>query len=340
MRRLFQVVSLVVGIAALGILFAFFGAQDATEALARLSPKFLGLYLLLACLVRLGFSLRWFVVARTFGKTPDFRPFVAARLAGDATSALIPTGSVGGDPLRIGLLYGGGVGGARASAGVALDRTMELIGNTVCAVTYVSVFFYSQTAFSHSQTGESLNLAMLTLPLLLILIALAIPLVLLAFGIQPVSILLPRRLGRWPRGQRILEIIGRIENELMAFVRQRPWLLLGGILASLAIEGLVIGEYHAMLAAFGIRMDLPTLLMMLVTVGLVRVVPVPAGLGALEVGQVTLLAAAQGRADLGFLVGLIMRLHETLWMALGLVALSLQGFSLARLKTWSAQKEG
>ena len=46
--------------------------------------------------------------------------------------------------------------------------------------------------------------------------------------------------------------------------------------------------------------------------------------------------ATTGRADLGFVVGVIMRLHETLLVVAGMVALSLLGFSPARLPTRGA----
>jgi len=111
-----------VGLGALGTLFAFFGVRDLAAALAAPIPGYLALYLLLGCLARFGFSLRWFLVARALGPVPPLSRFVAARLGGDAAGALVPAGSVGGDPLRILLLYGRGVPGATASAGVALDR--------------------------------------------------------------------------------------------------------------------------------------------------------------------------------------------------------------------------
>jgi len=63
-----------------------------------------------------------------------------------------------------------------------------------------------------------------------------------------------------------------------------------------------------------------------------RVVPMPAGLGALEAGQVTAFAAATGQPALGFVVALVVRLHETLWTGVGLMALTLQGSGWARLR--------
>ena len=331
MRRAAQALSLVAGLGALAVLFAWFGVEDVAAAIRRTRPGYLVLYLALAGVIRLGYSVRWFGVARTFGPTPSFGRFVAARLAGDAVGALIPTGSVGGDPVRIVLLYGRCVGSSAASAGVALDRLMELFGNTICAVAYVSVFSFTKVLAP--EQGTSLALGVATVPFLVLLAALAAPLVLLRFGLRPVSPALPARwLERWPRTARALDLVRRTEDDLMVFVRERPGMLLGGILGSLLIEALIVADYYLLLAAFGVDLGLPTLLMMIVTLGLVRVAPVPAGLGALEVGQVTLLAAAKGRADLGFLVGVVLRLHETLWMAVGLAALSLQGLSLARVR--------
>jgi hypothetical protein len=45
---------------------------------------------------------------------------------------------------------------------------------------------------------------------------------------------------------------------------------------------------------------------------------------------VAVVAAASGRPDLGFVVGVILRLHETLLLAVGLMVLSYQGMSLTR----------
>ena len=52
----------------------------------------------------------------------------------------------------------------------------------------------------------------------------------------------------------------------------------------------------------------------------------------LEAAQVAVVGAAAGRPDIGFVVGVIVRLHETLLLALGLLVLSYQGMSLARLR--------
>ena len=118
----------------------------------------------------------------------------------------------------------------------------------------------------------------------------------------------------------------------MRLFQDRPAIFVQGVVGSLAIEALIICEYHFLMEAFGLQLHLPTLLMTLVASGLSRVVPTPAGLGALEAGQVTVLGAATGHPDLGFVVGFVLRLHETLWTGVGLIGLSLCGFNLARLR--------
>ena len=95
---------------------------------------------------------------------------------------------------------------------------------------------------------------------------------------------------------------------------------------------MLIVEYHFLMKAFGLDLALPTLLLVLLGSGIARGTPMPAGIGAMEVGQVTLLALATGKPSTGFVVGIVLRLHETLLMAAGLIVLSLRGISLAPLK--------
>jgi uncharacterized protein (TIRG00374 family) len=293
-----------------------------------MSPRYLVVYLVFGCAARLGYGLRWHVVARTLGSSLGLGRFVAARIAGDAVGSLLPIGRISGDPVRIALMYQAGVGAARASAGVALDRVMEIITNILCGVTYVAVFSSAHTFGSSRRAARTLITTML-----LLLIALAIPLEMLRRGIRLTSPIDRFVLGsRFLRLQSWVSAFRRVEDQLTHFLRSHPGTILCGILGSLCIEGLHILEYYFLLATFGITLDLPTLLMALVATGLARVVPTPAGLGALEASQVAVLGVASSRPDLGFVVGIVMRMHETLWATIGLLVLSAQGVSLRRLR--------
>jgi hypothetical protein len=107
--------------------------------------------------------------------------------------------------------------------------------------------------------------------------------------------------------------------------------VLWGVLLSLATEAVVVAQYHFLLSAFGVVADLPTLLLVLVGTGMARALPTPASLGTLEGGQVAVFTLAEGAPALGFVAGMVIRLHETLFLVAGLVSLSAHGLSLSRL---------
>jgi uncharacterized membrane protein YbhN (UPF0104 family) len=245
----------------------------------------------------------------------------------------MPSAKVAGDPVRIALVYGDGVPGAPAGAGVALDRVLEVTGNVVAATLFVTVFMSAHQAATGPAT-EVLATLLLLLP------ALALPLLLLWWGKRPLAPLyrlaVERRGHRW---RRVIAAARATEDQLLSFFARHPATFWVGLAASLLIECLVIVEYELLLRTFGVHLPLPTLLIALVFSGLSRAVPTPAGLGALEASQVAALAIAGEPAAAGFVVGLIMRLHETLLAAIGLGVCFARGLSLARLRFLTASEK-
>jgi len=330
--RSLDIVAVGAGAVLLVALCWIFGVRELGAALAQASPRTLAVYLMLGLLARLGYSLRWRMVAGALGTQLGLGRMLPARLAGDALGALLPAGRVGGDPVRVALLCGAGVEASRAGAGVALDRVMEIIGNMICAVAYVAVF-----SSVHTFGGGERSPAAVIGVLLALLAMLLPPLWMLRRGRRPFEFLhrLAARSGSvtW---QRWMDAVAGVETHLVRFFAEHPAVFVRGLLGSLLIEAIIVAEYHYLLAAFGLALELPTLLMALVAGGLARAVPAPAALGTLEASQVALLAGAAGDASVGFVVGMVMRLHETLWMLVGFAALSAQGFSLRRLRRLGA----
>lgn len=323
------------GILLLVGLYWAFGLQPLWAALAAFHPAPFVAYLAAAGIVRVGYSLRWRLVASRLGAVPGLATFLSARLAGDAVSALAPVGRLGGDPVRIGLLYGEGVGGTSASAGVVVDRIIETIGNSCAAVAYVAV-----CALAYSGAAGSYVAPAVTGALLPALLALVLLLAQWHRGLRPLTGLATtlglarrRRLARW------LLALRQTEDDLVRVCGKHPALLLGGLAGSLAIEVVVIVEHYCLFRAFGVSLELPSLLLVLLATGLSRVAPVPAGLGAMEATQVAVLTATSGRPDVGLVIATLLRLHECLWFAVGCVALSARGVSLMRLRAlwWTAR---
>lgn len=320
---------LLAGAATLAALGWWFGLGGVVAALRSASPAGLLAYLALSIVVLLLQTSRWALVSAAVGGTAPFARLAAARLAGDGIAALLPLARVSGDPLRSVLARTGDTHLSTATAGVAIDRLLELIGNLLAVVTYVGVFSFATVDGTSARTFLALGAAVLVpLALLVVLI------VRLARGSRPLAPLYGPRARSWvPRHEHWLDGLRRVEEHLVVFFRAHRVAFVIGLACSILIEVVVVFQYRALLGAFGVHLELPTLLMVLIGGGVAQAVPTPAALGALEAVQVLAVGATTGRADLGFVVGVIVRLHETLLILLGLATLFALGFSPTRLPT-------
>jgi uncharacterized membrane protein YbhN (UPF0104 family) len=129
-----------------------------------------------------------------------------------------------------------------------------------------------------------------------------------------------------------MEGLRNTEEHLVRFFREHPGVFVRGLLLSLLVEAVIVAEYHFLLSAFAVDVRLPVLLLVLLGSGLAHVVPSPAGLGALEASQVAVLGLAQGAPADGLVVGIVLRLHETLWIVAGLTVLAWSGFARGVLR--------
>jgi glycosyltransferase 2 family protein len=322
-----------VGLAAFAALCWYFGLTDVAVALGRVRVDYLLLYLCGCGAVILGACWRWRMVTAVIGSRQPLRRLVSARLAGDALGSLLPSARLAGDPLRIALLHRRGTAVAEAAAGVAVDRILEIVGNTLCAVTYIAAFLITHAGAPRGSAW----VALMTLTLLSL--GLAGFLAMLRRDARPLAPLYRSALvRRAPRLRRWSVALEQMEQRLTGFFRDHPRVFVYGVLSSLGIEACAILQYYFLLATFGVHLDFVTLLMALVATAVARVVPTPAGLGALETSQVTVLALAGSGAQVGFVVGIVMRLHETLWQTVGLVVLAVQGVSLSRVRLMAGRK--
>ena len=322
---------LLAGAALLAVLAWSFGLDGVWATLRRAAPAQLAVYALLSAAVVSALALRWQRVARAVGNARPLGRFAAARLAGDAVASLLPFTRLGGDPLRAVLAAGPATPLATASAGVAADRLLEILGNLLAVIAYVTVFALSRRA---TATPAPLALgAMMVAPLVLLVATL----VALGRGRRPFAWLYSARMRRHvPRFGRLRDGLARVESHLVEFFGTRRRTAIAGLTLAVGTELLIILQYHALLAAFGVALELPALLLVLLGGGLARAVPTPGALGALEGAQVLAVGAATGRADLGFVVGVLVRLHETVLLAAGLGALALLGGARVRapLAAW------
>ena len=315
------------GVAVFSLLCWRFGLSPFAAALAQVRPVLLAGYFGLAVLVLCGYTARWFAISRLLGGRSPFARLLAARLAGDAVGSLLPGAKIGGDPVRVALVADDGTDGPRASAAVAIDRTLELLGNTLVVISYVTAFTIVSTSDASRRTAFVLLAVMAVL-----LASLVALLVLLRKGRRPLSAPFEARAkARGGRLARWIALARETEDHIISFFQRDPRVFAGGLALTLVIELTIIAEYYVLLAAFGVHLPLATVLMATVMSGLAHALPTPAGIGAMEGAQVTLFAIAAGKPELGFVVGMILRLHETFWIGLGMAVIVARGLTWNRL---------
>src|SRR5439155_17592999 len=125
-----------------------------------------------------------------------------------------------------------------------------------------------------------------------------------------------------------------IERQLGEFVHTRAFAT--GLALSFLAEALVMAELWMLSRAFALPLSLPTLVGVMVGMGIAQLLPIPAALGSLEATEVGIVSLAGGGAPLGLAVGLLIRLRETLWIVVGLVTLYVEGVSWRRLASASS----
>ncbi len=304
---------LVLGIAFLGYLVAQVGQQTLLVSFQAISWRLLLIVWFPFALIAMLDTLGWrFAFRRDLASFPTL---LTVRLAGEAFNATTPTASVGGEPVKAYLLR----------PQVPLG---EGLASVIVAKTTVTL---SQGLFL--VTGIALALTSLppATPLLKAMIWLA--------GVEAVALgafVLLQQKGLFGGGLRFLRGLGlswdqgeegarHLDRALSAFYREHP----GRLTLSLLFHfgGWVLGslEVFLILHFMGIPVSLTTALVIEAFAAAIKSAAflIPAGLGALEGGNMAVFAAFGLGAGVGLSMTLVRRFRELTWVAAGLVALSL-----------------
>jgi uncharacterized protein (TIRG00374 family) len=276
-------------------------------------PVYLGLWLATVAL----HAVRWRMVLRRLGTDLPLVRLARLWLAGRAVGSVVPSGTLGGEPVRVRLLTASGMPAASAAGAVALDRSLELAGNMIVGPLSIggalALGAGSGIALTIAAVGGLVGFALLLAiwihgmrgdPVLRILAT-------------PPAYLLPRR---WRT--RVLAEATRTDGALHAVLVTHPGLVPAGVALSLVIEALHLVELAALFAVFAIAVPLPMLLLSSMGIGIAHAVPVTAALGTLEATQVGLFTVGGEPIATGLAVAVAVRLAETLAILTGLACLA------------------
>jgi len=284
---------------------------------ARVVPAAVPVYVALVLATVALHARRSQLVLRRLGSELPLRRLMRLWLAGRAVGSLIPSGTLGGEPVRAHLLTASGVPAARAAGAVALDRALELAGNTLGGPAYVGVAL----ALGAASTAGMLvagGFALTGFAALVLVYARA------RRGRAALAPLAARPLRFLPARWRLrLDAeAARADRALQDVLIAHPTLVPVGLGLSLAIEVLHVVELVVLFAVFALAVPLPLVLVSAVGIGVAHAVPVTAALGTLEATQVGLFTMGGEPLATGVAVALILRLAETVWILVGLACLA------------------
>jgi len=295
------------------------GLGELAAAAERADPLRFAAFLVLSLTVFLVYAKRWSVVLAAMGGDHPHLPLTTLmcfRAAEHAVSTLFPSAHLSGEPVRALLLRRRERAWPLAISSIAMDRVLDMTASSIAGPSYVVVFF-----LAHEQSSSAASWAMATM--LVALLALLALYVHLYRGGRLLSRL--ARHGFFPSLQGSLEAI---ERQLAAFVHTRAFAV--GLALSFLAEALVIVELWTLSRAFDLPLSLPTLVGVMVGMGIAQLLPIPGAIGSLEATEVGIVSLAGAGAPLGLAVGLLIRLRETLWIVVGLSTLYFEGVSWRR----------
>jgi uncharacterized protein (TIRG00374 family) len=311
--------------------FALRGARlDVTwDLMSRLEISRLLAILVLDVAVFVVLGLRWWILARVQAPAIGLKDAMLVRLAAFGVSYFTPGPQFGGEPLQaLHLNRQEGASLPHATAAVALDRLIELLGN----------YFFLIAGVAAAVSSGLIRLASLIMVFGLVVVAAlaAWPLahvLLLRANVHPLSMGIDLACrGRGSRSRMMRHI--RVSEHLMGrFCRRRPRRLMVVLALSLCAGGLGVAEYAAVTAAFSAALGAGQTLAAWTASWLSFLIPVPAGLGALEASQVAALGHFGVAAEAAIGVSLLMRARD---IVMGGTGMLLAAF---RWRSWTSRRQ-
>lgn len=259
-------------------------------------------------------TLRWWLVQRSLGWPVPLAALLAYRLAGFAVTYFTPGPQFGGEPLQVHLLQSRrGVPLQTAVASVFTDRLIDLLANfTFLAVGSAVIAFGGLIGGLASGGMWVLAMALLLLPVGHVIA--------LRLGKRPATKLVNRLVQRSTRpAMAYAARVARDAEEMVAgLIREQPVLL--GWLVCISGLGwaLMVLEYHMMLYFLGASPRIAETISALTAARLAFLLPLPAGLGALEAAQALATGTLGWGAATGIAASLVIRARDVLLALLGL----------------------
>lgn len=261
-------------------------------------------------------TIAWKLSFKAPGAAVPFTRLLAARIAGESVNDLLPSSSLGGEPVKAMLLQPE-VPLAEALSSVTVAKTTQTLA--------LGLFILGGVALASRQAELPAGLAATAAGVIAMLGGGA---AVLALGSSSglLGSLTKRALRRWPQSARLKSLLGpliEMDGCLSSFYRRHKsrflastlWHLIGMILG--AVELLVIARF------LGLSLDVRGALIMeaIATLAAASGFLIPGSLGAFEFGHYMAASMLGLPPAAGVLISLVRRFRELFWLVGGLLLL-------------------
>lgn len=306
--------------------------QEILYGLGRLTPGNVMILILANTGVLITLNGRWSLFLAGQGYTIPFWRLLGYRVAAFAVSYFTPGPHFGGEPLQVYLVSSRhGVPTAVAIAAVTLDKGLEMVVNFLVLVAAIGLILQQQVftdALSYRVLYTTFGLLVLPLSFLFILGRGRYPLSTRLYAMSQrrrftnrFTPTLSIRLGKWAKTLR------HSEEQISLLWQRSPALFGAAISISLLSWGTLFGEFWYMTHALGFGLSFPQAVTLLLAMRVAILLPMPAGLGALEASLALATAALGLSPATGISLSLLIRVRD---VTVGLVGLWLGGVALWR----------
>ncbi len=255
------------------------------------------------------FALRWWWLLRLSGYPVAWWRLTLYRLAAFSVSYFTPGSQFGGEPLQVLAVYRRhGVPLPVATAGVALDKLLELVGNFGFVLFAALLWTRSGAIRPAGRWGVLLGSAALVGGVSGYLVG-------ICRGARPLT-----RLGRGlPWLPRLTRGLAQTEGAVHRLCRHKG-VVAGGLALSLPVWAALFGEYVLLTRALGLTLAPQQILLLMLAARLAFLLPLlPGSLGTLEAAIMGALQMLGHPPAVGLALTLLLRLRDFITGATGLL---------------------
>jgi len=307
------------------------GARNVFETFLHASVWLILSYVAVSITVAVGVTYKWHIVLDAYDVHMPFMTLFIFRLIGFAVSYVTPTAHVGGEPVRALLVHRHGIPLKVSFSAVLVDKILEIMFN-------IGIFFIGALIIINTNSFPLMARATIfVLSLILVMVASVF-----AYNIvkrKKVFVPLLQRLGfaklkNWPK---MKESANEFELLIEHFYANRKRHFQHSMIVNAVLWALMFIEYKFALLILGYNASPFGIFLFLTGVGIAYSIPIPAGLGVLELGQISAGKLLGLGGAIGVALAFLVRIRDIIWTITGLILLGVFHLDLFKLYTKSQE---